>query len=66
MLNIPVYDKYNGEKKIALLDNSTIAFMHQLEQKGCPPEYLLKGYDVIFLPAWVGIYFLKSTFLFRL
>ena len=54
MLNIPVYDKYNGEKKIALLDNSTIAFMHQLEQKGCHPKYLLKGYDVIFLPAWVA------------
>ena len=43
MLNIPVYNKYNGEKKIALLDNSTIAFMHQLKQKGCHPEYLLKG-----------------------
>lgn len=54
MLNIPVYNKYNGEKKIALLDNSTIAFMHQLEQRGCHPEYLLKGYDVIFLPAWVA------------
>lgn len=54
MLNIPVYDKYNGEKKIALLDNSTIAFMQQLENKGCHPEYLLQGYDVIFLPAWVA------------
>lgn len=54
MLNIPVYDKYNGEKKIALLDNSTIAFMQQLEYKGCHPEYLLQGYDVIFLPEWVA------------
>ena len=54
MLNIPVYDKYNGEKKIALLDNSTIAFMQQLEYKGCQPEYLLQVYDVIFLPAWVA------------
>ncbi len=27
MLNIPIYDKYNGEKKIAMLDNSTILFV---------------------------------------
>lgn len=53
MLKIPVYDKYNGEKKIALLDNSTIAFMHQLDNKGYKPETLLQGYDVIFLPGWV-------------
>ena len=54
MLNIPVYDKYNGEKKIALLDSSTIAFMHRLEQQGYCPEYLLEVYDVVFLPSWVA------------
>ena len=53
MLNIPIYDKYNGEKKIAMLDNSTIAFMHQLDNKGYKPEKLLQGYDVIFLPRWI-------------
>lgn len=62
MLNIPVYDKYNGEKKIALLDNSTIAFMQQLEYKGCYPESLLKEYDVIFLPAWVAEEVLDSEY----
>lgn len=53
MLNIPIYDKYSGEKKIALIDNSTIAFMHQLDNKGYKPEILLQGYDVIFLPGWI-------------
>lgn len=54
MLNIPVYSEYRGEKKIALLDNSTVSFMMQLEQGGCNPDYLLQGYDVIFLPGWVA------------
>lgn len=54
MLNIPVYDKYSGEKKIALLDNSTISFMLNLENRGCHPAYLLQEYDVIFLPGWVA------------
>ena len=53
MLNIPVYKKYSGEKKIALLDNSTVSFMLQLENSGHSPERLLKEYDVIFIPGWV-------------
>lgn len=28
MLNIPHYGKYNGEKRIALPDNSTVSFMY--------------------------------------
>lgn len=54
MRNIPVYDKYNGEKRIALLDNSTIAFMHELHNKGINSENLLQDYDCIFLPDWVA------------
>lgn len=54
MINIPIYEKYNGEKKIALLDNSTIAFMHQLDRSGYKPELLLQEYDVIFLPGWIA------------
>ena len=53
MLNLPIYDKYNGEKRIAMLDNSTIAFMEQLENKGYHPEVLLQNYDVVFVPKWV-------------
>lgn len=52
-LNIPHYDKYNGEKRIALLDNSTVSFMLQLDNKGHKPDVLLQGYDVVFLPEWV-------------
>ena len=53
MFNIPIYNEYNGEKKIALLDNSAISFMLQLENKGYKPETLLQEDDVIFLPGWV-------------
>lgn len=54
MLNIPHYGKYNGEKRIALLDNSTVSFMQQLDHRGYRPGSLLQGYDVIFLPGWVA------------
>ncbi len=54
MLNIPIYDRYNGEKRIALLDNSAIAFMLQLDSRGHAPEVLLQDYDVVFLPQWVA------------
>jgi hypothetical protein len=30
MLNIPEYKEYAGETKIALMDNSSLAFMHEL------------------------------------
>ncbi len=50
ILNIPHYDKYNGEKRIALLDNSAVSFMLQLDNKGYKPDLMLQGYDVIFLP----------------
>ena len=53
ILNIPHYDKYNGEKRIALLDNSAVSFMLQLDNKGYKPDLMLQGYDVIFLPEWV-------------
>lgn len=29
MLNIPEYKEYEGETRIALMDNSTLAFMHE-------------------------------------
>lgn len=53
VLNIPHYFQYNGEKKIALLDNTTVQFMQQLDDKGYHPDFLLKTYDVILLPQWV-------------
>lgn len=54
MLNIPKYTQYGGERKIALLDNSTIEFMVGLKNKGYKPEELLLIYDVILLPGWVA------------
>lgn len=62
MLNIPVYDSYNGEKRIALLDNSAIAFLLQLDSRGHNPERLLQEYDVIFLPEWVAVEVQDSEF----
>ncbi|MCH5249999.1 MAG: hypothetical protein J1E98_08700 [Lachnospiraceae bacterium] len=53
MLKIPYYSSYNGEKKIALLDNSAVEFMLQLDNRGHHPDTLLRGYDVVFLPGWV-------------
>lgn len=52
-LKIPEYDKYNNEKRIALLDNSAVSFMLKLDNEGHKPDTLLQGYDVIFLPEWV-------------
>ena len=31
MLNIPEYKHYNGERRIALLDNSAVSFMEKLD-----------------------------------
>ena len=33
MLNIPEYKEYGGETRIALMDNSSLAFMHELSQR---------------------------------
>lgn len=52
MLNIHHFINYNNEKKIALLDNSAVEFMRQLDSKGYNPDTLLQEYDVIFLPGW--------------
>lgn len=53
MTNLPAYNHYNGEKRIALLDNSSIAFMHQLKRLGHSPEQLFSDYDVLLIPSWV-------------
>lgn len=54
MLNLPIYESYNGETSIALLDNSVIEFLEKIERdSSCYVENLLKSYDVIFIPEWV-------------
>lgn len=54
MLNLRIYESYNGETSIALLDNSSIEFLEKIERDGSNyAEKLLKGYDVIFIPEWV-------------
>lgn len=53
MANLPTYTQYNGETQIALIDNSAIAFMEQIERYGCSVKEILRGYDVIFIPNWV-------------
>lgn len=53
MLNIPEYREYGGETKIALMDNSSLAFMHELNQRNCPSDKILEVYDLILIPKWV-------------
>lgn len=53
MLNIPEYKEYGGETRIALMDNSSLAFMHELSQRSCPSDKILEVYDLILIPKWV-------------
>ena len=53
MNNLPVYNSYNGETEIALLDNSSVAFLEQMHHNGFQVEDLLRPYDAILVPGWV-------------
>ncbi len=53
MLNIPEYKKYAGETKIAIIDNSTISFLEQIERAGVTARRLLMDYDAVLIPNWV-------------
>lgn len=53
MFNILRYQRYNDETKIALMDNSTIAFMEQMERLGISAKEVLRGYNKILIPNWV-------------
>ena len=53
MLNIPEYKEYGGETRIALMDNSSLAFMHELSQRNYPSDRILSVYDLILIPKWV-------------
>ena len=53
MLNIPEYKEYAGETQIALMDNSSLAFMHELSQRSYPSDGILSVYDLILIPKWV-------------
>lgn len=55
MNNFPTYQHYHGEKKIALLDNSAIAYMHYLARHDYKPETILSDYDLLLIPGWVFI-----------
>ena len=50
MLNIPEYRNYSGETKIALMDNSTVAFLEQVER-----AELLIAFSTIILTEGSGI-----------
>lgn len=54
MLNIQDYQSYSGEKKIALMDNSTVSFLEQVEHAGISTKELLEDYDAILIPNWVS------------
>lgn len=54
MLNIQDYQSYSGEKKIALMDNSSVSFLEQVERLGISTKELLVDYDAILIPNWVS------------
>lgn len=54
MLNIPEYKEYAGETKIALMDNSSLAFMHELSQRSYPSDGIFSVYDLIWKNAVDG------------
>lgn len=62
MLNIAEYKEYSGENKIALMDNSALAFMHELSHKGYPVDGILDVYDLILIPKWVMEEIQDSTY----
>lgn len=54
MIKLPVYEVYQGETSIAVLDNSAIDFLEKIEKVASDyTEVLFKEYDVIFIPEWV-------------
>ena len=55
MLNIPEYRNYSGETKIALMDNSTVAFLEQVERAGISAMELLIAFSTIILTEGSGI-----------
>ena len=50
MLELKAYRTYNGEKKIAIMDNSFLSF---LEKLGFQTDVFLQDYDLILIPDWV-------------
>lgn len=57
MLNIPEYIQYGGETRIALIDTSTLGFMHEIERRNNQQENradrIFRDYDLILIPKWV-------------
>ncbi len=53
MGDLPKYTRYRGEKRIALLDNSSIEFMEKLEMAGYETDQIFADYDLILIPGWV-------------
>ena len=53
MFRIPKYEKYGGEKNIAILDNSSVEFLLELKNRGIDSIQLIRGYDVVLVPHWV-------------
>lgn len=54
MLDLPEYEGYSNDTKIALVDNSTIAFLEQIERTGVTTKSLLADYDAVLVPNWVS------------
>ena len=52
-MQIPEYQRYNNERDIALLDNSSISFLYELNSNGISVSPILSGFDLILIPVWV-------------
>lgn len=53
MVEIPQYRIYNEERHIAILDNSSIAFLESVDKYGVCTSKILQDYDVVLIPTWV-------------
>lgn len=52
-MQIPEYQRYNNERDIALLDNSSISFLYELNSNGISISPILSEFDLILIPVWV-------------
>ena len=53
MVEIPQYHNYNDERRLAILDNSSIAFLESMDRYSIRTNEVLKDYDAILIPLWV-------------
>lgn len=52
-MNINSIEKIDNQKKIAILDTSSVSFLQHINQRCARADVILKDYDLILIPEWV-------------